>query len=114
MALLTIINNSSSEGTPFNASGLVSGDGAQNIPGTLHTLGGGTVLQVRLDESKVSLFTNRTTGEPVGLAIDEDIPGVYRHPATGSAVSFLLVNHGSVTSTFTVVYETATQRYQWD
>ena len=108
MALLTIINNSSSQGNPFNTSGLVGTGGA------LHTLGGGTQLQVRLDESKVSVFTNTTTGEAIGLAIDEDIPGVYRHPTTGTDVSFLLVNHGSVTSTFDVIYETATQRYEFN
>ena len=108
MALLTIINNGSSQGNPFNSSGLVGTGGA------LHTLGGGTQLEVRLDESKVSVFSNTTTGEIIGLAIDEDIPGVYRHPTSGNDVSFLLVNHGSVTGTFTVVYETATQRYQFD
>ena len=99
MALLTISNPGNSSAMPFNAQALVGTGGA------LTNLGGDTQLEVFLDSSKISVFTHVDTSEVIGLAIDEDIPGVYRHPTTGTDVSFLLVNDNTVSNGLTVRYQ---------
>ena len=98
MPRLTITNTAGASAAVFNSSALIGG-------GQVTNLGGNTSLTVDLDDSKVAILRHRATGEPFGVIVDEDVPGVYRHPTTGTAPAFLLINSTSVRTGSIVTFD---------